>query len=112
NPARAEDIFRAVMKWDAENPPQTSPKYFCRLARFMVYGGGDDYTGQTIEQDLWPILYKAFRAEAENGFVGELRRVAADMPEILLKMNTGTGGAETPSPQDESPDVVPEDTAP
>lgn len=119
NPQRAEEIFRTVMEWDAKNPPQTSPKYFCRLARFMVYGGGD-YTGQVIEQDLWPVLYKAFRAEAENGFIQDLRRMAEETPGILMQMNTGTG---MPSPQEQpqeesggedkaEPEAVPEDAEP
>lgn len=119
NPQRAEEIFRTVMKWDAENPPQTSPKYFCRLARFMVYGG-EGYTGQLIDQDLWPVLYKAFRAEAENGFVQELRRMAEETPAILMKINTGIETSlPQQRPQEESvkkdkaePEAVPEDAEP
>jgi len=102
NPARAEEIFHRMMEWDEENPPQTSPRYFCRLARFLVYGGGDDYTGKTIEQDLWPTLYKAFRAEAQRGFVNELRQMADEAPKMLLRMKGVTEEQKTDSPQEET----------
>ncbi|TNE30262.1 MAG: hypothetical protein EP349_05500 [Alphaproteobacteria bacterium] len=74
---RTERIFNDVMAWDAENPPQTSPQYFCRLARMYVYRHLPKYTGKPVDQKLWPLIYQAYREQIKQGFIPELRTTMA-----------------------------------
>lgn len=111
---RTERIFNEVMAWDAEHPPQTSPQYFCRIARMYVYRHMPQYTGKPVNQEVWPFIYQAYREQIKEGFIPELRQTVLR----AAQQNSGTeeeDSIETPPPVEPPPvedAPVQEDAAP
>lgn len=78
---RTERIFEEVMQWDADNPPQVSPQYFCRIARMYFYHRLPGYTGKPVPREMWPFIYEAHRERVKQGFMPEMRQMAAGAQE-------------------------------
>ncbi len=106
---RTERIFNEVMAWDAENPPQTSPQYFCRIARMYIYRHLPQYTGKPVDQKLWPFIYKAYREQIKEGFIPELRQTMLMQETQQDSGAANENGAETPAIETDAPLV---ETAP
>lgn len=97
---RTERIFDRMMQWDAENPPQTSPQYFCRIARMYLYSRLPGYTGKPVRKEMWPLIYQAHRETVKEGFIPEIRRMAVEMQ---AAENSGATAETPPVPEDAEP---------
>ncbi len=80
---RLEVIFNRMMDWDTENPPQTVPVYYCRLARQFLYRHVPDFTGFPIPQEHWQELYIAYRIYVQETFIPSLRGEEVEPASIL-----------------------------
>ncbi|TVQ82142.1 MAG: hypothetical protein EA357_10855 [Micavibrio sp.] len=110
---RMERVFNRVMDWDYENPPQTLPVYYCRLARQFLYRHIPEFTGFPIPQDQWQDLYTAYRIYVMSTFIPSLRGQEVEPASILRMVEEGIFRLEEEMPLDENvetPEAELEDT--
>ena len=57
NHEQTKEIFERAMAWDAENPPEASPEYFCAYAKGVLYRDNPAYTGKAHPSPVWFGIY-------------------------------------------------------